>query len=84
MTEKDLIDLGFERVDVTAEESGFPRDWYYYTYDFVRGLGLISIDNEGAERIGWYVEVFEVSSDIRFHNAKHLKKLINLINKAKV
>ena len=32
MKEQDLIDLEFERVDVTAEESGDDA-FYYYTYD---------------------------------------------------
>ena len=85
MREKHLIDLGFERVDVTAKESGNPTDWYYYTYDFTKdvligGFSLISSDNEEAEKNGWYVELLE-NDDIRFTKAKDLKKLIELINK---
>ena len=33
MTENDLIDLGFQRWDETAENSGSPNDWYYYSLD---------------------------------------------------
>ena len=33
MTEKDLIELDFTRVDETAQSSGAPNDFHYYTYD---------------------------------------------------
>jgi hypothetical protein len=36
MKEKVLQVLGFERVDITKEESGSPNDWYYYTYDLLK------------------------------------------------
>ena len=82
MKENELVELGFERTDVTAEESGYDRDWYYYTYDFGKGaLSLISCDNTEAEREGkWYVEVFEDES-IRFTSAIEVKQLIRLIEK---
>jgi len=90
MTEKDLIYLGFKRVDVTAKESGSPNDWYYYTYDFTKdliigGLFLISCDNEEAKREDglWFVEIFDVDG-IRFTNVENLEKLIWLIENAQV
>lgn len=83
MTEQDLIDLGFDRVDETAEKTGYPRDWYYYTYDFTRGLSLISCDNEEAEKSGWHIELFQ-ESKIRFTNTHDVQELIKIINKAKV
>jgi hypothetical protein len=83
MTEQDLIELGFERNDITAEESGYQNDWYYYTYDFVNNLSLISCDNEEAQIKGWYIEVFEAET-IRFYTAEDVKKLIDIINKNKL
>ena len=82
MTEQDLISLGFERTDVTAEESGYDRDWYYYTYDFGnKSFSLISCDDTEAEREGkWYVEVFEDES-IQFTDASDTAQLISLIKK---
>ena len=81
MKEKELIALGFERSDVTAEESGYETDWYYYTYDFGQGaLSLISCDNSEAEKDGWYVEVFE-DETIRFTNSSDVMALIDLISR---
>ena len=84
MKEEDLISIGFERVDVTKEESGSPNDWYYYTYDLTQHFCLISSDNEEAEKDGWYVEFFEVENEIRFTNVRELAKLITLIENAKI
>jgi len=79
ITEKDLHLLSFEKVDVTAAESGYPNDWYYYTYDFPN-FCLISSDNEQAKSEGWHVEFFEAEK-IRFTEAKDLYDLMWLIKK---
>jgi len=77
----DLIKLKFKRVDVTAEESGYATDWYYYTYDFGKGaLSLISSDSTEANNIGWYVEVFDDSS-ITFTTVEELVKFIAIVEK---
>jgi hypothetical protein len=82
MIEKDLIDLGFERIDVTAEESGNPKDFYYYIYHFHKTLCLISPCNDEVKKDDWFVEFFEVDG-IRFTSYKQLLLLIHLIESAK-
>ena len=82
MKEQDLVDLGFERIDVSAEESG-DEAFYYYTYDFTKHFSMISNDNDQAEKEGWFVEIFDYS-DIRFHQKEDVKVLIDTINKNKV
>ena len=54
MTEKDLINLDFTRVDETDENSGTPNDFHYYTYD-VGHFCLISPASDEVEEDGWYV-----------------------------
>jgi len=76
MKEKDLIALGFERVDAN-------NDWYGYTYDLTQHLRLISNDNKDAERKGWYVKLIDVDG-IRFTSYTQLADLIDLIEKAKI
>ena len=49
MKEQDLIDLGFNRYDVSAEESGY-KPFYYYTYNITDELCLISSDNREAKK----------------------------------
>jgi hypothetical protein len=55
MTEKDLIDLGFEKVIGELDEP----DWYYYTYDFSPGLSLISCGSDELIDGEWVIEFFE-------------------------
>ena len=82
MKEQDLLDLGFERNDVSAEESG-DNPFYYYTYDITNEFCLISSDDGEAKKDGWSVEMFDYS-DIKITDAEDLKALITVIEKNKV
>lgn len=81
MKEIQLLKLGFERTDVSEEESG-DKPFYYYTLDFglSRGISLISCDDEQAKEDGWYVEIFEDDS-IRFNEYEDVKDLIRILKK---
>ncbi len=82
MKKQDLIDLGFKRIDVSAEERGcFP--FYYYIYDITSELCLISSDDEESKKEGWSVDFFDYDN-IKFTNAKDLKTLIEIIEKNKI
>jgi len=81
MKEKELIALGFNRKDVTAEESGYEGDWYYYEMDFANGhLGLISPSNNEVEKDEWCVEIFD-DNTIRFTDSSDVMAFIDLINR---
>jgi hypothetical protein len=82
MKEQDLIDLGFKRYDVSAEESG-DVPFYYYTYDITDELCLISSDDGEAKKDGWSVEMFDYDG-IKFTSIEDLKTLINVIEKNKL
>jgi len=78
MTEKDLLDLDFTRIDETAENSGTSKDWHYYVYD-VGSFSLISQASDEVEEDGWYVEVFE-TPEIRFTNPTEVSILLTLMS----
>ena len=80
MKEQSLIDLGFKKIDVTAEESG-ENAFYYYTYDFNKYFSLITNCSDTIIKNRWYAEIFDL--DIRFSNPDDLKQFIDLINKVK-
>ena len=80
MKEQDLIDLGFERVDVSEEESG-DKPFHYYTYDIGNGtISLITQSNDEVENDNWHVEVFEDTS-IRFETIEDVTKFIQVTEK---
>jgi hypothetical protein len=55
MTENELTDLGFNKVEVNNLESQNGYDYYYYTFDIFNNLTLISVDNDRVEDEDWYV-----------------------------
>ena len=80
MNFKDLEELGFKKEYVSAGESG-DKDYTYYTYDFFEEpieFCLISSDSD-VEKC--FVEIFNTQKPIRFYKKKHVKRLLNIINK---
>jgi hypothetical protein len=77
ITEKDLIELGFEKQQETAESSGSKNDWHYYTLD-IEHICLISNDNEEAEEEGWAVYIFDYL-DVKFTTTEDTAQLIHLL-----
>jgi hypothetical protein len=76
MTEKEITKLGFEKVKVSAEESGAEK-FYYYVYK-IGYIELISNANtEVEEPADWSIEILE--GGIEFHRIKELKLVIELM-----
>ena len=59
MTEQDLIDLGFNKIIVTDEESNNGYDYYYYYLNLMEGLNLDSTDSDHSTTHGWEVQNYE-------------------------
>lgn len=55
MTEQDLIDLGFNKITVTDEESNNGYDYYYYSLYLMEGLELDSTDSDNSTTHSWEV-----------------------------
>ena len=77
MTEVDLINLGFTRINQTAEDSGTSNDWYYYQYE-LGSFCLISSASYEIENDEWFVDIFE-SPEIRFTNLTEVSILLTLL-----
>ena len=76
MKEKELIALGFKKNFSEPDK----QDWYYYTYDFGRGLSLITNASDELVDGKWFVEVFE-EDRIKFTNSSDIMALIDIINR---
>jgi len=60
MTEQHLIDLGFNKVEITNEESQNGYDYYYYILNIFDNLSLISTDSDLVVlEDQWFVSNFE-------------------------
>jgi len=78
MTEEDLIELGFQRFDETAENSGTLEDWHYYTLD-IGGLTLISNASDEWDGDGVWVEIME--TDFRMKGSGDLWDLVEILKR---
>ena len=79
ITEKDLLELGFERKQETVESSGAKKDWYYYTID-IGDICLITNDNEHANVNSWFVYIFD-KEEVVFRNSEDLAQLVQLLQR---
>jgi len=79
--EKYLISLGFERVDVSEEES-CGKPFYYYTIDFGKSqmVSLISLSSDEVVDNDWTLSIFE-DETIVIKNLDELCDFVNLIKK---
>lgn len=79
MTEQELIEEGFERVEVPTVDSGDTSDYYYYKLDLNSSFTLISNANDEVYNKAWKVRCFEV--DIVIKDIVDLQTLIALNRK---
>ncbi len=81
MKEQDLIDLGFKRTDVSAEESGHEA-FYYYDMDFgnKKVVSLISPSDDEVVDDKWYVEMFQ-DEGLRIDKLNDLIDFINIMKR---
>lgn len=91
MTEKELIDLDFTRIDVKAEESFQLTDYDWYYYEYIFGGDYYTFDltsftaNDTFPRTGeendWYVHMVEIDDSIHITNISDVKVLIDSVYK---
>lgn len=79
ITTDDLIRLGFERMDVSAEDSG-DMPFYYFARRFTYGLDLLSISDNERVSDEWIINVMG-DHDVWIDNVDDLGNLINILNK---
>jgi hypothetical protein len=80
MTEQEIIDAGFEREDVTHEESQNGYDYYYYKKKIGDEVVLISSDNDESGLDNWYVKNFDWPC-VKITNIKDVRILEELMAK---
>lgn len=82
LTERDLIEIGFVRTDVSAEESG-DEAFYYYSWEASReGFCVISCDSncDFVRDTGkWYAVPYDYP-DVRIYDAQGLRALVGVIS----
>ncbi len=78
MTEKDLMNLDFEKVMVLNEESDNGYDYYYFRKKIIEGL-TITADYDTNNNL----VVFSIEPNFVIKNIQILKELIDVFSKIK-
>ena len=77
MREDLFLDLGFYKVEVSSEESG-DSPFYYFTFDPVPGISLITNASDKAEKDGWEVSFFD-NKTLVIKNGVLLRKFVGVL-----
>ena len=77
MTEQTFIDLGFQRNEVTPEESGYEYTFYYYTVD-IGDICIMSNADDEAAKNGWEAIIFD-SRTLSIKGEGDLKDLVRIL-----
>jgi len=82
MTEQELIDLDFEKVEITDHDSQNGYDYYYYQKELCSGVELHSTDNIDVEDDYWVLKSFDIpaieikTTDHYLHFLEVMKNII--------
>ena len=80
MTEQDLIDLGFNKVEVLNEDSQNGYDYFYYVLNIFDNLSLISSENDRVkEKNGWTVTNFDWPDHFQLHSKFQVQDLLRAV-----
>lgn len=79
MTEQELIEEGFEKIDVFTEESGDKNDYYYYSLKLNPEFVLISDESDEITNNQWTVHCYEI--DVTIKDIFDIQTLIALFSK---
>jgi hypothetical protein len=79
MTEQELIELGFEKVSVTDDESQNGYDYYYYHKELCDNVVLYSVDSKEVKDNDWYLRCWEIPA-IRIHSTLHYADFLEVLN----
>ena len=77
MTEKQLINAGFKKEEVSAEEAGTDKGFYYYTLE-IGDIDLISNPNDQLVNGQWAC-YFLNSDEIEITSNINLRTLISIL-----
>ena len=80
MTEQDLIDLGFIKVDITDEESQNGYDYHYYNLEVFDNLILSSVDSDEVKDDQWFIYNLDWPLNFRINDKEQLIQFLEILH----
>jgi hypothetical protein len=79
MTENDLTNLGFNKVEIKDLDSQNGYDYYYYTFEVFENLTLCSVDSDMVENDNWYVTNLEWPDHFKLHTLLEVQSFLQSV-----
>ena len=80
MTEQQLIDLGFNEVEVKDSESQNGYDYFFYTLDVFNNLTLMSVDSDQVKDENWYVYNMDWPNQFKLQTKEEVDQFLQVVN----
>jgi hypothetical protein len=80
MTEQQLIDLGFNKVEVKDSESQNGYDYFFYTLDVFNNLTLMSVDSDQVKDGNWYVYNMDWPNQFKLQTKEEVDQFLQVVN----
>lgn len=84
MTESDLTNLGFNRVEVNDLDSQNGYDYFYYTLEIFDNLTLCSVDSDRVQDGNWYVMNLDWPDRFRLQSPQELLSFLQTVGYQRV
>ncbi len=79
MTENELTDLGFNKIEIKDLQSQNGYDYYYYTLDIFENLTLCSVDSDRVEDDNWFVINLDWPDHFKLHTLLEVQSFLQSV-----
>lgn len=79
MTENELTDLGFNKIEIKDLQSQNGYDYYYYTLDVFNNLTLCSVDSDRVEDDNWFVINLDWPDHFKLHTLLEVQSFLQSV-----
>lgn len=79
MTEKELTELGFNKVEIKDLDSQNGYDYFYYTLEVFENLTLCSVDSDIVKDDNWYIINLEWPDHFRLQSPHEVQSFLQAV-----
>lgn len=79
MTENDLTDLGFNKVEIKDLDSQNGYDYFYYVLEIFDNLTLCSVDSDCVKDDNWFVTNLEWPDHFKLQSPQEVQSFLQAV-----
>jgi hypothetical protein len=79
MTEKELLDLEFDKITISNSESQNGYDYYFYQKELCDTIVLYTTDSIDAQNDRWVISCWDIPA-IKIETVKHYQQFLDVMD----